>query len=89
VNAPVQNNFGETGPDVFRGPGYFDIDTRLTKKFYIQEKYAFEFGAQAFNTLNHPNFSVPSASLTAGTSLAQPRVPFPHPPVPTARVRAH
>jgi hypothetical protein len=66
VNTPIQNNFGETGPGVFRGPGYFDIDTQLTKKFFIKEKYAFEFGAQAYNTLNHPNFSNPTASITSG-----------------------
>jgi hypothetical protein len=69
VNSPVQTDFGQTGPGVFRGPGYFDIDTQLTKKFFIKEKYAFEFGVQAFNTLNHPNFSVPSASVTAGTAF--------------------
>jgi hypothetical protein len=67
VNTPIQNNFGETGPGVFRGPGFFDIDTQLTKKFYIKEKYAFEFGAQAYNTLNHPNFSNPTASITSGS----------------------
>jgi len=69
VNTPIQMNFGETGPGVFRGPGYFDIDTQLSKKFFIKEKYAFEIGAQAYNTLNHPNFSNPSASITGGAAL--------------------
>jgi hypothetical protein len=69
VATPVQTNFGETGPGVFRGPGYFDIDTQLSKKFFVKEKYAFEFGAQAYNTLNHPNFSNPSASVTAGSTM--------------------
>jgi hypothetical protein len=69
VATPVQTNFGQTGPGVFRGPGYFDIDTQLSKKFFVKEKYAFEFGAQAYNTLNHPNFSNPSASVTAGSTM--------------------
>lgn len=69
VATPVQTDFGETGPNTFRGPGYFDIDTQLTKKFFIKEKYAFEIGAQAYNTLNHPNFSNPSASVTAGSTM--------------------
>jgi hypothetical protein len=69
VNTPVQANFGETGPGVFRGPDYFDIDTQLSKKFFIKEKYAFEVGAQAYNTLNHPNFGSPSASVTAGATM--------------------
>jgi hypothetical protein len=67
VNSPVQMDFGQTGPNVFRGPGYWDIDTQLSKKFYVKEKYAMEFGAQAYNTLNHPNFSAPSASVTSST----------------------
>jgi hypothetical protein len=67
VNTPVQMDFGQTGPDVFRGPGFFDIDTQLTKKFTIKEKYSLELGAQAYNTLNHPNFSTPRASVTSGS----------------------
>jgi hypothetical protein len=69
VNTPIQTGFGETGPNTFRGPHYFDIDTQLTKKFFIKEKYAFEFGAQAYNTLNHTNFANPSASVTAGSTM--------------------
>jgi hypothetical protein len=67
VATPVQMDFGETGPGVFRGPGYFDVDTNLTKKFFIKEKAAFEIGGQFFNVLNHPNFSNPTASITSGS----------------------
>jgi hypothetical protein len=67
VSTPVQTDFGITGPGVFRGPGYFDVDTQLSKKFFIKEKYAFEVGAQAYNTFNHPNFSNPTASITSGS----------------------
>jgi hypothetical protein len=69
VATPVQTGFGETGPNTFRGPGYFDLDTQLTKKFFFKEKYAFEIGAQAYNTLNHPNFSNPNASVTSGSTM--------------------
>ena len=69
TNSPIQTNFGETGPGVFRGPDFFDIDTQLTKKFFVKEKYAFEFGFQAFNVLNHPNFGNPNAAVTSGTSI--------------------
>ena len=64
---PLQTDFGATGPGVFRGPGYFDIDNQLTKKIALKEKYLFEFGAQAYNVLNHPNFSNPTASITSGS----------------------
>ena len=48
------------------GPDSVDIDTQLTRKFFVKEKYAFEFGAQAYNTLN-PNFGNPTASITSGS----------------------
>jgi hypothetical protein len=82
VATPIQTNFGETGPGVFRGPGYFDVDTNLTKKFLIKEKYAFEIGGQLFNVLNHPNFGNPTASITSGSlgttssTVAPPTSPY-------------
>jgi hypothetical protein len=82
VATPVQMDFGGTGPGVFRGPGYFDIDTQLTKKFFIKEHYAFEIGGQFYNTLNHPNFGSPTASITSGSlgttsaTLAPPTSPY-------------
>lgn len=69
VATPVQTGFGETGPNTFRGPGYFDIDSQLTKQFRFKEHYVFEVGAQAYNTLNHPNFSNPNASVTSGSTM--------------------
>ena len=69
VATPIQSDFGITGPGVFRGPGYFNIDTQLSKKFFLKERYALELGGQIYNTLNHPNFSNPSASVTAGTAM--------------------
>jgi len=82
VSTPVQTDFGMTGPGVFRGPGYFDIDSNLTKRFFIKEKYIFEFGAQFYNVLNHPSFAVPTASITSGSlgttsgTLAPPTSPY-------------
>jgi hypothetical protein len=82
AGVPVQTDFGETGPGVFRGPGYFDIDTQLSKKFSIKERCAFEIGGQFYNTLNHPNFAVPTASITSGSlgttssTLAPPTSPY-------------
>ena len=82
VATPIQMDFGWTGPGVFRGPGYFDIDTQLSKKFYIKESYALEIGGQFYNTLNHPNFGNPTASITSGSlgttsaTVAPPTSPY-------------
>jgi hypothetical protein len=67
VGTPVQTDFGQTTPDFFRGPGYFDIDQSITKAFPIHERLRFEFGAQLYNLLNHPNFRNPSGSLTSSS----------------------
>lgn len=67
VATPVQTNFGATTPDFFVGPGYFDIDQSLMKTVPIHEKMNFQFGAQMYNLLNHPNFRNPSGTLTSGS----------------------
>ncbi len=67
INTPIQTDFGQTGPGVFRGPGYFNIDANVTKKFFIMEKMNLELGAQFYNLLNHVNFSNPTASITSGS----------------------
>ena len=67
IATPVQTDFGQTTPDFFRGPGYFDIDQSITKSFLIRERIRFEFGAQIYNLLNHPNFRNPSGTLTSSS----------------------
>ncbi len=74
----AQLDYGNTGPNEFRGAPYFDIDTQITKNFTVREKYKFGIGAQFYNILNHPNFANPSGTLTssglglATTTVAQP-----------------
>jgi hypothetical protein len=68
-DAPAALNLytGPTGFNVgsrnnLRGPGYFDIDMGLGKTFPIYEdKVNLKFRCDAFNALNHPSFSTPSA----------------------------
>ena len=59
---------GPTGFDIgqrnnFRGPGYFNLDLGLGKTFPVySDKMNLNFRCDAFNALNHPNFSTPSAN---------------------------
>ena len=66
IAAPLQADWGNIAPDSFRGPGYFDIDTQVSRSFKIKEKVSFMLGIQAYNVLNHPNFANPSGSLSSG-----------------------
>ncbi len=63
----AQTNFGNIPPNSFRGPGFFDIDSQLTKRIPVTERAAFEFGASAYNLLNHPNFAVPNNNAGSGS----------------------
>lgn len=50
-----------------RGPGYFNTDLGLGKTFPVyREAVNLRFRADAFNVLNHPNFTVPSENAFNG-----------------------
>jgi hypothetical protein len=67
TNLAAQTNYGNVPPNSFYGPGYVDFDTDLTKTVTFKERYKFQIGISAFNTFNHPNFSVPSGTVTSAT----------------------
>ncbi len=54
-----QADFGNTGRNFYRGPGFFDSDLCLFKDFHFTERMMFTLGANAFNIFNHPNFANP------------------------------
>ena len=57
--APVGFQIGSRNN--LRGPGYFNLDLGLGKTFPVYpEKVNLKFRADAFNSLNHPNFQSPS-----------------------------
>ena len=66
ISAPLQTDWGNISADSFRGPGYFNLDATLQRRFAIKEKIKFTLGLQAYNFLNHPNFANPSGSITSG-----------------------
>ncbi|MBV9760717.1 MAG: TonB-dependent receptor [Acidobacteriaceae bacterium] len=66
VAAEAETAFGNLGRNAFRGPGYTDIDTSLFKNFNLTERLKFQFGASAFNVMNHPNFQNPNANISEG-----------------------
>jgi hypothetical protein len=42
----------------FRGPGFWNLDTGIYKKFFITERYQLQFRAEMYNTFNHANLYV-------------------------------
>ena len=59
----------QAGPrNNLRGPGFFDLDMGLSKRFPIGDKITMEFRADAFNVLNHTNFNLPGQPGSTGTA---------------------
>jgi hypothetical protein len=67
IASPVQTDWGNTSPDSFRGPGYFDLDMTIERTFTFKERFKLMLGMQAYNVLNHPNFANPSGTITSGS----------------------
>jgi hypothetical protein len=45
----------------FRSPGFWNVDTALTKEFRITESKYFQLRWEAFNALNHQNLGLPNS----------------------------
>ncbi len=58
---------GNTGRNIFNGPGFFNLDASIAKLVTFRERYKFEIRGEAFGTTNTPQFSNPGTSITAST----------------------
>jgi hypothetical protein len=61
--APANGTWGNLGRFIANGPGAFEIDSSLQKRFHVTERVAISFRAAAFNLLNHPEYKIPGASV--------------------------
>ena len=64
--APPKGTWGNLGRYAARGPGYYEIDTALQKRFRLAERFSLNFRAEAFNLLNHPIYANPSGNFSFG-----------------------
>jgi Carboxypeptidase regulatory-like domain/TonB dependent receptor/TonB-dependent Receptor Plug Domain len=60
----VATGFGNVSRDSNREPGEVDFDASVAKDFQIFRRLMFQFRVDAFNVINHTNFTAPSGSLT-------------------------
>jgi hypothetical protein len=51
------------GRNVFQGPAFWNIDLSATKGFKLTERLRLTFRAEAFNVMNHPNFTTGNLSI--------------------------
>lgn len=72
--APAPFTLGNAGVNNVIGPGFWVLDSSLTKNFRIAERWNVQFRSEFFNTLNHPNLDRPNStlgSLQFGTVTSQ------------------
>ncbi len=59
--------FGNTGRDILRGPGLFNLNGSVFRSFSIREYLKLQFRAEAFGLTNTPQFGNPSATVGSST----------------------
>lgn len=63
--------FGNTKRNFMIGPGYSNVDYSLVRQFPFGGRWegsSLQFRAEAFNLLNHPNFSAPVSSVNSSSA---------------------
>ena len=68
---PLTVRQGTEGRNDIPGFGLTQVDISLARKFAFSERFNLQFRADAFNVLNHPNFSNPSGYIAFGASGLQ------------------
>jgi hypothetical protein len=63
---PQPGTFGNLARNAVRGPGMYQWDLTLSKKFTIKEEKNVEFRAECYNILNHPVFQIPNYATVSG-----------------------
>jgi hypothetical protein len=66
---PASGTFGNAPRDLARGPGTWQIDLGLGKHVAVSEHTQFEFRAEFFNILNHPQYGLPQSDFSAGPGV--------------------
>jgi outer membrane receptor protein involved in Fe transport len=60
----VATGLGNVPRDSIRAPGEVEFDASVSRTFTLFEALKFQFRMDAFNVINHTNFSPPNTSLT-------------------------
>jgi hypothetical protein len=66
--APATYTFGNSGTGILTGPGYFNVDLTLERRFVLTDRFSADLRGETFNTFNRANFNNPNATI--GTTTA-------------------
>jgi hypothetical protein len=63
---PARGTWGNLGRNTLRGPGLFQVDLALQRRFPLGGSRNFEFRWEAFNAFNNQNLANPNTNFSAG-----------------------
>ncbi len=67
LTPPANGTFGNSGRNIFKGPGFANVDFSVSKNTKLGEHLTLQLRAEFFNIINHPNFAGIDGEL-AGSS---------------------
>jgi len=65
---PARGTWGNIGRNTLRGPGLFQVDFGLQRRFALGGDRNFEFRLEAFNAFNHENLANPNTNISNGSA---------------------
>lgn len=67
--------FGTSGRNILDGPGTFNLNASLSRRFRVDEGKILQFRLESFNTPNHPNFNLPEnrVDIISGGTISRVR----------------
>jgi outer membrane receptor protein involved in Fe transport len=68
---PVRGTWGNLGRNTFRGPGLFQVDFALQRRFRLGAERSFEFRVEAFNAFNRQNLANPNTNISSGPAFGR------------------
>ncbi|HEU4477596.1 MAG TPA: TonB-dependent receptor [Pyrinomonadaceae bacterium] len=68
---PEPGGFG-MARNALRGPGFWNFDLGILKRFNITERVNLQFRAEMFNAFNHPNFENPRNATEGSPTVTSP-----------------
>ena len=67
----IPGTYGNIGRNSFRGFASVNLDTEVSRLFPVREWLKLDFRLEAYNVLNHPNFSNPASNLNSQSTFGQ------------------
>ncbi|MGC2297976.1 MAG: hypothetical protein WA476_04175, partial [Acidobacteriaceae bacterium] len=61
-------SYGNVSRNAFRTPPFFQFDGQVSRIFPLHERLSLDLRLEAFNVLNHPNFTFSSLTQTLTSS---------------------